>query len=267
MVIQQQQLSHQTPFCSPWTLAAPVSHHKGESAQPSIRVGWHKNESPASFVTLMMGKGNTPAYVPHISRRITRCKFLQPLRYLCLFMYLTTVKLVIRNSFYLNHLRKMCGTWAPVLGSERICRRSPVRAQDGGSSGQFYGEEPLQPTPTRPPTGEHLPILWALLPEADRRDLFTKARDRTLFLLDQLPQIAADPQPTLTLAHIVCPHPPFIFGADGEDTSHRDDLYYLGDGNKFQQYRGFSPRNPRPFKGSGGAPEFGLQPVLSHVDK
>jgi len=106
--------------------------------------------------------------------------------------------------------------------------------QDGGSSSQFYGAQPLQPTQTRAPTGEHLPILWALLPEADRRDLFTKARDRTLFLLDQLPQIAADPQPTLTLAHIVCPHPPFIFGADGEDISHRDDLYYLGDGNKFQ---------------------------------
>src|SRR5208337_3742420 len=43
--------------------------------------------------------------------RITRCKFLQPLRYLCQFMYLTTVKLVLRNSFDLNYLRKMCGTW------------------------------------------------------------------------------------------------------------------------------------------------------------
>jgi hypothetical protein len=43
--------------------------------------------------------------------RITRCKFLQLLRYLCQFMYLTTVKLVLRNSFDLNYLRKMCGTW------------------------------------------------------------------------------------------------------------------------------------------------------------
>ncbi len=76
-------------------------------------------------------------------------------------------------------------------------------------------------------------LLWALLPETDGRDLFTQARDRTLFLLDHLPRIAADPQPTLTLAHILCPHPPFIFGADGEDISHRDDRYYLGDGDKF----------------------------------
>ena len=37
----------------------------------------------------------------------------------------------------------------------------------------------------------------------------------------------------MTFAHIVCPHPPFIFGAEGEDISHRDDRYYLGDGNKF----------------------------------
>ncbi len=43
---------------------------------------------------------------------------------------------------------------------------------------------------------------------------------------------------------------------------------------RLQQYRGFSPRNPRPFKGSGATPqagfpppEFELQPVLPHVDK
>ena len=43
--------------------------------------------------------------------RITRSKFLQPLRYLCQFMYLTTVKRVLRNSFDVNYLRKMGGTW------------------------------------------------------------------------------------------------------------------------------------------------------------
>ncbi len=76
-------------------------------------------------------------------------------------------------------------------------------------------------------------VLWAFLPETDSRDLFTQARERILFLLDQLPRIAADPHPTFTLAHVVCPHPPFVFGPDGEDISHRDDRYYLGDGNKF----------------------------------
>ena len=49
--------------------------------------------------------------------RITRCKFLQLLRYLCQLMYLTTVKQVLRNSFDLNYLRKMCGTWVPMATS------------------------------------------------------------------------------------------------------------------------------------------------------
>ena len=51
--------------------------------------------------------------------RITRCKFLQPLRYLCQFMYMTTVKLVLRNFFDLNYLRKMCGTWAETVRARR----------------------------------------------------------------------------------------------------------------------------------------------------
>jgi len=49
--------------------------------------------------------------------RITRCKFLQPLRYLCQFMYLTTVKHALRNSFDLNYLRKMCGTWVDCVSA------------------------------------------------------------------------------------------------------------------------------------------------------
>ena len=56
-------------------------------------------------------------------------------------------------------------------------------------------------------------LLWAFLPGLDGRDLFTQARDRMLFLLDHLPQIAVDPRPTFTFAHILCPHPPFVVGA------------------------------------------------------
>ena len=57
--------------------------------------------------------------------RITRCKFLHPLRYLCQFMYLTTVKQILRNSFDLNYLRKMCGTWdlAPSWGDIYLRRK------------------------------------------------------------------------------------------------------------------------------------------------
>ena len=39
--------------------------------------------------------------------------------------------------------------------------------------------------------------IWAFLSLAESRDLFTQARDRTLFLLDRLPEVAEDPRPTL----------------------------------------------------------------------
>ncbi len=52
-------------------------------------------------------------------------------------------------------------------------------------------------------------------------DAYQAHRDRTLFLLDQLPSIARVEGPTFTFAHIVSPHPPFVFGEDGEDVSPR----------------------------------------------
>ena len=58
--------------------------------------------------------------------RITHCKFLQPLRYLCQFIYLTTVKRVLRNSFDLNYLRKMCGTWAIMVSLGLLLRVTVV---------------------------------------------------------------------------------------------------------------------------------------------
>lgn len=47
----------------------------------------------------------------------------------------------------------------------------------------------------------------------DRRDL---ARDSTLFTFDQLAQTVDRPGPNFVFAHILLPHPPYIFKADGE---------------------------------------------------
>ena len=76
--------------------------------------------------------------------------------------------------------------------------------------------------------------LWPFLFRDGDRDLFAQSRDRTLFTLDHLAKIAADPRPTLTSVHIVCPHPPFLFGENGEDTSQRDKRFHVTDGVKFQ---------------------------------
>lgn len=78
--------------------------------------------------------------------------------------------------------------------------------------------------------------IWAFLSLAESRDLFSQARDRTLFVLDRLPDVALDSQPTFTLAHLVCPHPPFLFGEKGEDVGRRDDRYYMNDGCRFQGF-------------------------------
>ncbi len=68
-------------------------------------------ESNSAFWPLIAGQVEDDDLCSAHLARITRCKFLQPLRYPCQFMYLTMVKHVLRNSFDLNYLRKMCGTW------------------------------------------------------------------------------------------------------------------------------------------------------------
>jgi hypothetical protein len=40
---------------------------------------------------------------------------------------------------------------------------------------------------------------------------------------------------------MLCPHPPFVLGENGEDASHREDPFFLSDGDKFQA-RSSDPR-------------------------
>lgn len=53
-------------------------------------------------------------------------------------------------------------------------------------------------------------------------DFYTSLRERVLFDLDQLPELAREKAPTFTFAHIIAPHHPFLFGEDGEDVSPRE---------------------------------------------
>jgi hypothetical protein len=47
-----------------------------------------------------------------------------------------------------------------------------------------------------------------------------------IFILEQLPQISQDPDPTFTFVHLLIPHVPFIFSPDGSIVS--DPLFYNG---------------------------------------
>ena len=46
---------------------------------------------------------------------------------------------------------------------------------------------------------------------------YQKHRQRILYQFESLPQIAEDPAPTFTFVHVMAPHPPFVFGAHGEE--------------------------------------------------
>jgi hypothetical protein len=48
-------------------------------------------------------------------------------------------------------------------------------------------------------------------------------RDRILFVFDQLRSLASRPGPKLVFAHIIIPHPPYVFGPDGEFTDYDQD--------------------------------------------
>jgi hypothetical protein len=80
--------------------------------------------------------------------------------------------------------------------------------------------------------------LSLLLPVPVLGDSYTMSRTRTLYVLDKLPRIASWGAPTFTFAHIVSPHPPFVFGENGEDVSAHDRQYYLTDGEYFREWYG-----------------------------
>jgi hypothetical protein len=78
-------------------------------------------------------------------------------------------------------------------------------------------------------------FLW---PDPSTRDPFTMARERTLHLFDRLPGVARMRGPKLTVAHVVSPHPPFVFGAEGEDVSPRPKKCVLSDGTVYRYFYG-----------------------------
>jgi hypothetical protein len=63
--------------------------------------------------------------------------------------------------------------------------------------------------------------LTLILDDSKWADRFSSSRKRTQFILDRLPSIARMPGPKFTFAHFLCPHPPFLFGENGEDVSPR----------------------------------------------
>lgn len=57
-------------------------------------------------------------------------------------------------------------------------------------------------------------------------------RDRINYAFDHLPDLAGKETPIFVFAHILAPHPPFVFGPDGEPID-PDRRYWIGDGSAF----------------------------------
>ncbi|WP_435018995.1 sulfatase-like hydrolase/transferase [Tundrisphaera sp. TA3] len=73
--------------------------------------------------------------------------------------------------------------------------------------------------------------LWLMLGLKEQRDPHRMHRERILHLFDRLPAVADPDRPTFTFAHVLSPHPPFVFDADGGDTSGQEREYSLYDGD------------------------------------
>lgn len=83
----------------------------------------------------------------------------------------------------------------------------------------------------------------AIWPDPRQMDPFLQARERVTYLLDHLPEVGRDPRPTFAFAHILCPHPPMIFGPNGEDVGHRHEIFQL-----YNQKTNGRFREPDPFR-------------------
>ena len=80
--------------------------------------------------------------------------------------------------------------------------------------------------------------VWTILGQGSGRASHKRHRDRILTLFDHLPDIAVDPAPTFCLAHVVAPHPPFVFDANGADVSSENASYRLTDGKLWSEING-----------------------------
>ena len=80
--------------------------------------------------------------------------------------------------------------------------------------------------------------VWTTLGQGAGRASHQRHRARILNLFNHLPDVAADRAPTFCLAHVVAPHPPFVFDANGDDVSAENSSYRLTDGKLWSAIEG-----------------------------
>jgi hypothetical protein len=136
-----------------------------------------------------------------------------------------TIDLVTEKSLLFEQLRR--------LGYRVIAFSDPYELMDITSAdfylstqtfhlGQFQNEM-IAKTP--------LPVIFNYLPVDLQFDTHRKSIDYFFKELARIPQVE---QPTITIAHVILPHPPFVFDADGAPL--RPDAYFsIRDGDRYYE--------------------------------
>ena len=90
---------------------------------------------------------------------------------------------------------------------------------------------------------------------------FEQHRESIQYIFNTLDQIPENPEPTLTLAHVISPHPPFVFDSQGNPVQ-PDEYFSFRDGDKY-----YEPQDRAEYiKGYAGQTQYLDQLVLDTID-
>ena len=128
---------------------------------------------------------------------------------------------LMRDSRVVRNLRARGYTW--------IAYSSGYASTEVGDAADVVIEPPAALTEFQMHLVERSPLGW-LAEKLPMRSPYRAHRRRILHVLETLPEIAEDPRPTFTFAHLLSPHHPFVFGEDGEDVSRTDRPFRFNDG-------------------------------------
>lgn len=98
-------------------------------------------------------------------------------------------------------------------------------------------------SPRPRPTGfhqyliEHSPLHW-LESRREGGSMFDQARERIEYAMEGLPRLAASGNSIFAFVHIIIPHPPFLYKADGSPYEKPGDRFNLVDGDTFKRSYG-----------------------------
>ena len=99
-----------------------------------------------------------------------------------------------------------------------------------------------------------------------RYDPYYSHRKRITYTLDHLPDLTEKPQPQFVFAHILSPHPPFVFGPSGENIQ-PNRKYRWADGNLFVENGGTTEEYLQNYKGQVDYLNKRLQVVIEKILK